>query len=400
VSYGSGADGPRHHQHAPWRSARRRFENSGPRFCHAGESRRGLASSSRRDRSVPRKQACAVCDSQDGRRRRRRRLWSVPEASRERGATLARRRHPPNDMPPVGDPLGDGMAGIIREGISCRPVPATSPSWSGLSRPSTPLHPSDRALHRAACHQRRKDVDGRHKGDHDGRSVGALAADRTDRHPAGMRRKGGWVYIMTNRPNGTLYLGVTSDLARRVHEHRKGLLAGFTRTHGLKRLVWYEWHDEIAAAIQRETSVKRCTVPGRPARSWRAIQTGTTFTTNWRDRAGRDPALACHGRACPDHPRLRAMATGLNTRSERPAISVATRDRVAEARLRTYLPLRRLSPAPFGRDSGTGPISSSVGLRGRATLALGRPSPPPQLCGPISASVGLRARVGRLAEAP
>ena len=49
--------------------------------------------------------------------------------------------------------------------------------------------------------------------------------------------KPGWVYIVTNRPNGTLYLGVTSDLARRVHEHRKGLLAGFTRTHGLKRLV-------------------------------------------------------------------------------------------------------------------------------------------------------------------
>ncbi|MCV9937825.1 GIY-YIG nuclease family protein [Boseaceae bacterium BT-24-1] len=72
-----------------------------------------------------------------------------------------------------------------------------------------------------------------------------------------MKRKGGWVYIMTNRRNGTLYLGVTSDLARRVHEHREGLVAGFTRTHGLKRLVWYEWHDEIEAAIQRETSMKR-----------------------------------------------------------------------------------------------------------------------------------------------
>ncbi len=102
-----------------------------------------------------------------------------------------------------------------------------------------------------------QDVDGRHKGDHDGRGVGALAGSQPARHPAGMKRKGGWVYIMSNRPNGTLYLGVTSDLARRVHEHREGLVVGFTRTHGLKRLVWYEWHDEIAAAIQRETSMKR-----------------------------------------------------------------------------------------------------------------------------------------------
>ena len=60
-----------------------------------------------------------------------------------------------------------------------------------------------------------------------------------------------------NRPNGTLYIGVTSDLGRRVHEHREGLIAGFTKQYGLKRLVWYEWHDEIEAAIQRETSMKR-----------------------------------------------------------------------------------------------------------------------------------------------
>ncbi len=53
-----------------------------------------------------------------------------------------------------------------------------------------------------------------------------------------MKRKGGWVYIMTNRPNGTLYLGVTSNLSRRVYEHREGLIVGFTRKYGLKRLVW------------------------------------------------------------------------------------------------------------------------------------------------------------------
>jgi putative endonuclease len=53
--------------------------------------------------------------------------------------------------------------------------------------------------------------------------------------------RGGWVYIMTNRPDGTLYTGVTSDIARRAHEHREGLIDGFTRRYGLKRLVLTEF---------------------------------------------------------------------------------------------------------------------------------------------------------------
>ena len=67
---------------------------------------------------------------------------------------------------------------------------------------------------------------------------------------------GGWIYIMTNRPNGTLYIGVTSDLVRRTWEHREGLLPGFTRRYGLKRLVYFEHHNEIRAAIQREKTMK------------------------------------------------------------------------------------------------------------------------------------------------
>ncbi|MCZ8373743.1 MAG: GIY-YIG nuclease family protein [Beijerinckiaceae bacterium] len=66
----------------------------------------------------------------------------------------------------------------------------------------------------------------------------------------------GYVYMMTNRPNGTLYCGVTNDIARRSYEHRNGE-GGFTRRYGLKRLVWFECHDSIAEAIQRETSIKR-----------------------------------------------------------------------------------------------------------------------------------------------
>ena len=69
-------------------------------------------------------------------------------------------------------------------------------------------------------------------------------------------QKGGWVYIMSNRRDGTLYLGVTSSLSRRVWEHREGLIDGFTKQYGLKRLVYYEWHDDIRLAIQREKTMK------------------------------------------------------------------------------------------------------------------------------------------------
>ena len=66
---------------------------------------------------------------------------------------------------------------------------------------------------------------------------------------------GGWVYIMTNRPNGTSYVGVTANLARRVWEHREGVADSFTKQYGLKRLVHAERHEDIRAAIQREGAV-------------------------------------------------------------------------------------------------------------------------------------------------
>ena len=67
---------------------------------------------------------------------------------------------------------------------------------------------------------------------------------------------GGWVYIMTNKPRGTLYVGVTADLARRAWEHREGYARGFTEKYGLKLLVFAERHDEIERAIQREKLIK------------------------------------------------------------------------------------------------------------------------------------------------
>ena len=65
-----------------------------------------------------------------------------------------------------------------------------------------------------------------------------------------------WVYILTNRPNGTLYIGVTSDLARRIWEHRQGVADGFTKRYGLKRLVYVESYEDIRLAIQREKNLK------------------------------------------------------------------------------------------------------------------------------------------------
>ena len=67
--------------------------------------------------------------------------------------------------------------------------------------------------------------------------------------------RGGWVYILTNRPNGTLYLGVTNDIARRAWEHREGLAEGFTRPYGVHTLVWYEGHGTMESAIAREKAI-------------------------------------------------------------------------------------------------------------------------------------------------
>ncbi len=67
----------------------------------------------------------------------------------------------------------------------------------------------------------------------------------------------GHVYIMANRRNGTLYTGVTGDLAQRVFEHKNGLTPGFASRHGCRRLVWYEEHFDIRDAITREKTIKR-----------------------------------------------------------------------------------------------------------------------------------------------
>jgi len=68
--------------------------------------------------------------------------------------------------------------------------------------------------------------------------------------------KAGYVYIMASGKNGTIYLGVTSDLVKRVWEHREGVVPGSTRKYGCKLLVWYEAHEDLEQARQRELQMK------------------------------------------------------------------------------------------------------------------------------------------------
>ena len=87
---------------------------------------------------------------------------------------------------------------------------------------------------------------------------------------------GGFVYIVTNRRDGILYVGVTSNLPRRVHEHREGLVDGFTQRYGLKRLVWFEACDDIRVAIQREKTMKHW------PRAWK-VRLVNTMNPGWDD---------------------------------------------------------------------------------------------------------------------
>lgn len=88
--------------------------------------------------------------------------------------------------------------------------------------------------------------------------------------------KPGYVYIMANKRNGTLYIGVTSDLIKRAWEHRNGVVPGFTRKHGCKLLVWFEVYDDLQDARLRELQMKKW------KRLWK-ISTIEALNPDWRD---------------------------------------------------------------------------------------------------------------------
>ena len=91
-----------------------------------------------------------------------------------------------------------------------------------------------------------------------------------------------YVYILANQRNGTLYVGVTSDLARRVGEHKSGLVPGFTRQYGVDKLVYFEPHDFILEAREREHRMKRW------KRSWK-LELIEKLNPAWRDLTAEIP---------------------------------------------------------------------------------------------------------------
>ena len=72
-----------------------------------------------------------------------------------------------------------------------------------------------------------------------------------------------FVYMLASKPQGTLYVGVTNDLMRRIYEHREGLIPGFTKKYGVKALVWFESYGDIREAISQEKRIKRWVATGR-----------------------------------------------------------------------------------------------------------------------------------------
>ena len=85
-----------------------------------------------------------------------------------------------------------------------------------------------------------------------------------------------WVYMLCSKRNGTLYIGVTNDLSRRIFEHRNKLVPGFTSRYDVTRLVWYESYENVNEALQREKSMKRW------MRAWK-LEAIEKMNPDWRD---------------------------------------------------------------------------------------------------------------------
>ena len=91
-----------------------------------------------------------------------------------------------------------------------------------------------------------------------------------------MRERMPCVYMLASKRMGTLYTGVTSDLPKRVWQHRNDVIAGFTREHGVHLLVWYEVHESMESAIRREKAIKEW------KRAWK-IELIERANRPWRD---------------------------------------------------------------------------------------------------------------------
>ena len=84
------------------------------------------------------------------------------------------------------------------------------------------------------------------------------------------------VYILSSQRNGTLYIGVTSNLIQRIWQHREGVVEGFTQQYGVKTLVWYEQHETMESAITREKALRKWN------RDWK-LRLVEKFNPQWLD---------------------------------------------------------------------------------------------------------------------
>lgn len=84
------------------------------------------------------------------------------------------------------------------------------------------------------------------------------------------------VYILSNKPNGVPYIGVTNDLIRRILEHKEGKVPGFTKKYDCKTLVWFDFTNDVGAAIMKEKQMKKW------KRDWK-IRLIEEKNLNWRD---------------------------------------------------------------------------------------------------------------------
>ena len=84
------------------------------------------------------------------------------------------------------------------------------------------------------------------------------------------------IYILASKRNGTLYIGVTSDLVKRVWEHKNNMVEGFTQRYGVHQLVWYEVHESMESAIEREKKLKEW------KRKWK-LELIESANSNWKD---------------------------------------------------------------------------------------------------------------------
>lgn len=98
-----------------------------------------------------------------------------------------------------------------------------------------------------------------------------------------------YVYMMTNKRNGTLYTGMTNNLVRRAYEHRMGAVEGFTKQYGLKMLVWFEQTGDVQSAISREKNIQAW------KRDWK-LRLIEEQNPDWKDLY--DDITGCAGAAC------------------------------------------------------------------------------------------------------